>query len=67
MFGVVLTVSYSYNPFQIVYRAAGKEQKTKYTSILDTPDFNRAKRGQKLQSQVCTCTAAGMKELCNIF
>ncbi|KFZ66500.1 LIM zinc-binding domain-containing Nebulette, partial [Podiceps cristatus] len=26
--------------------------KTKYTSILDTPDFLRAKQGQKIQSQV---------------
>lgn len=38
--------------FQLVYRAAGKELKTKYTSILDTPDFLRAKQGQKIQSQV---------------
>ncbi|KFQ84681.1 LIM zinc-binding domain-containing Nebulette, partial [Phoenicopterus ruber ruber] len=26
--------------------------KTKYTSILDTPDFLRAKQGQKIQSQI---------------
>lgn len=38
--------------FQLVYRAAGNELKTKYTTVLDTPDFIRAKTGQKIQSQV---------------
>nr|XP_015213919.1 PREDICTED: nebulin isoform X4 [Lepisosteus oculatus] len=35
----------------LVYRAAGNEQKTKYTPILDSVDLNRAKLGQQIQSQ----------------
>ncbi|MBN3325457.1 NEBU protein, partial [Atractosteus spatula] len=35
----------------LVYRAAGNEQKTKYTPIPDSVDLNRAKLGQQIQSQ----------------
>ncbi|XP_078408689.1 nebulin isoform X2 [Cetorhinus maximus] len=35
----------------LVYRAHGNEVKTKYTARLDTVDLNRAKHGQKIQSQ----------------
>lgn len=37
---------------QLVYRAAGKKQKSIFTPVPDTPDLLRAKQGQKLQSQV---------------
>lgn len=37
---------------QLVYRAAGRKQKSIFTSVPDTPDLLRAKHGQKLQSQV---------------
>ncbi|OWK00012.1 hypothetical protein Celaphus_00015880, partial [Cervus elaphus hippelaphus] len=36
---------------KLVYRAAGRKQKSIFTSVTDTPDLTRAKRGQKLQSQ----------------
>lgn len=35
-----------------MYRASGKKLKSIFTSVPDTPDLLRAKRGQKLQSQV---------------